>query len=95
MHPLVPASENELRIPFAYIDADPALLPTLGPDESKSEVILALIFNPANCRLAAAHVRTIPSLLPPFGKFRLSLFSFLTCRAFVALVPFEFVVDRQ
>lgn len=64
VHPLIPASENELRIPFADIDADPLLLPEDDENDPHSKepkkVILALIFNPANRWLAAAHV-CVPS----------------------------------
>lgn len=50
VQPLVAASENELRIPFD-VEAD---------GSEKHAVILSLVFNPANRRLAGAQVRTPP-----------------------------------
>lgn len=47
--PLVAASENELRIPFE-VDDD---------SNEKRTVVLSLVFNPANRRLAGAQVRIL------------------------------------
>jgi hypothetical protein len=47
VQPLIPASENELRMPFE-VEAEGG---------ERYTVVLSLVFNPANRRLAGAQVR--------------------------------------
>lgn len=49
----IAASENELRIPF---EVEPY---STGSGNAKRTVVLSLVFNPANRRLAGAQVRPL------------------------------------